>query len=795
MTDEELKSIVDRMANAEKVSLLTGSGLWHTSSNLRLNVPSILMTDGTYGVRYSVDQIEGESDELESIEQFMAVVNQKADRDIDGDFESTRPATCFPNGSAFACSWDVDLAYTLGAALAVECQAFGVNLLLGPGINIRRTPLAGRSYEYYSEDPVISGDIAAATINGLQDGGIGASLKHFACNNSEILRTSMSSDVDERALREIYLRGFERAIAKSNPWTIMSSYNRLNGVHAAENEWLLTTVLREEWGYEGLVISDWNGIKSSVAALNAGNDLDMPERTARRRQIANALEDGTIAREVADRACLRILKLVRKLKSSEQHSISVDFQAHHHLARQMAAESIVLLKNRNQLLPIKRDARIAIVGDAAKLPVMQGSGSATTKPTIVDNPYEEIRKHAASAMITFHPFDGTDPKLAAVQHRMALEAASETDVIIVFASTEQGYDGEGSDRKNLHLHRGQDALIADLAGVHPNVIVVVASPDAIEMPWESEVAAVLATFFAGQGVGEAVAQILFGHRNPSGKLTVTFPRRLQDTPAFLFYPGENGHHLYGEGIYVGYRYYDKREIEPLFPFGFGLSYTTFSYSNLLIDEASITDSSQCCVAFSVTNTGGMLGKEVCQLYVRPEGGRIQRPVRELKAFTKVELQPGETKRVEFDIDAKDLRCFDTSLGEWVLDKGALYFEIAASSRDIRLTQRVDCEPTYRSTFFTIDSQPGLLLADPIARRKLTAFFLDVLSLDQKTVDKLLAFCQSSFLGIYNSISWFSGDLIAEAALQAVLDDINAANEVSQSEQLAKPNVRGQPARA
>ncbi|CAH2409668.1 glycoside hydrolase family 3 protein [Mesorhizobium escarrei] len=363
VSDSDLSSLVDEMTSEEKADLLTGKGLWRTAANYRLNIPEIIMTDGTYGVRYSIDQIDGINDERTNLEQFLSVVNQRADQPLAPDFSSTRPATCFPNGSAFGCSWDVDLAYELGRVLAAECQAFGVNLLLGPGINIRRTPLGGRSYEYYAEDPVLAGDLAASVINGLQKNGVGASLKHFACNNSEIQRTTMSSDVDERALREIYLAGFERAIRKSNPWTVMSSYNRLNGVQAAESHWLLTKVLRDEWNYDGLVVSDWHGIKDRPAAAIAGNDLDMPESRSRRRRLLAAMENGSVPMAAVDQSCIRILELVRRAKGGERRDATFDLEANHELARKMAAESIVLLKNEGPLLPLPPGLkRIVVIG-------------------------------------------------------------------------------------------------------------------------------------------------------------------------------------------------------------------------------------------------------------------------------------------------------------------------------------------------------------------------------------------------------------------------------------------------
>jgi len=775
VTDAELLAIVAEMTNAEKVDLLSGNGLWKSAPNYRLNVPEFVMTDGTYGVRYQSDLIDGVNDDRANLEQFLAVVNRRTEHTIEGDFSGTSPATCFPNGSSFACSWDVDLALQLGTALAAECQALGVNLLLGPGINIRRMPLGGRGYEYYSEDPVLTGDIAAAVILGLQGGGVGASLKHFACNNSEVQRTTMSSDVDERALREIYLAGFERAIRKSNPWTVMSSYNRLNGVQAAENRWLLTTVLRDEWQYDGVVVSDWHGIKDRAAAANAGNDLDMPASKSRKKQLLAAIGNGAVPLATIDQSCLRMLQLVRRVKAGERRGATCDLRDNHTLARQMAAESIVLLKNESRVLPLKMAAgRIAVIGDTAIDPIFQGWGCATTHPSIVDIPLEEIRAFAAPGVEIQHfPLSGEDrTKLADA----AIAGAASAEVVLFFANTENGYDGEGSDRIHLGLADGQDALIARIAAANPRTIVIVASPDAVEMPWLAEVPSVLATFFAGQGMGHAVASILFGRTNPSGKLTVTFPMRLQDVPAYLHYPGENDRHAYSEGIYVGYRYYDRRELSPLFPFGYGLSFTEFCYSNLELDRVALKDGETLTVTFSVTNTGRMAGKEICQIYGRPMKTRLHRPVRELKGFTKVELNPGETKRVSIQIEARDLRYFDPELGQWLTDTGAYGIDVGASSRDIRLSTEVTCDtPQLAPRRLTLETQPFLLFETPGGREKLAAFFRDRLSLDDVGADRLVDYCSESFVGIHSTIEWFAGETIAASEVQAVIDDINEAN--------------------
>jgi beta-glucosidase len=650
--------------------------------------------------------------------------------------------------------------------------------LLGPGVNIRRTPLGGRSYEYYSEDPVLTGDLAAGVISGLQGNGVGASLKHFACNNSEVQRTTMSSDVDERALREIYLAGFERAIRKSNPWTVMSSYNRLNGIQVAENEWLLTGVLRNDWNYDGVVVSDWHGIKDRAAAAIAGNDLDMPASRTRKKQLLAAIESGTVSVETIDQSCLRVLHLIRRVKNGERRDAVCDLDANHKLARAMAAESLVLLKNDTRLLPLRDNVkRIAVIGNAATDPIFQGWGCATTHPSFVDIPLEQLRTFAGPDVAIDHfPLASADDPRVTVLSRAAIAGARAADVVLFFANAENGYDGEGSDRVDLSLASGQDALLAEIASANPRIAVIIASPDAVEMPWIEKVPAVLATFFAGQGMGHAVASIVFGHTNPSGKLTVTFPQRLQDTPAFLHYPGENDRHVYGEGIFVGYRYYDRRDIAPLFPFGHGMSFTTFSYLDLKVDRTVLEEGGNVNVGFLVTNSGSVVGKEICQLYVRYGKSRLHRPQRELKGFLKVSLNPGETKRVSIALEARDLRYFDPEIGQWLLDSGTLDIEVGASSRDIRLSAQLQCGGSERGPRrLTLESQPFLVLETSAGKDILHAFFKSRLGLDDHGAKQLLIYCAESFVGIHSTIEWFAGETISESEVQKVIDDINATN--------------------
>lgn len=789
MTTEKFKAgdftaLVAQMTDEEKVSLLAGHRMWKTHEIQRLGIPDIVMTDGTYGVRYSIPQIDDDQAGGVDFEAFLAVVNQRADH-VQTAWGQIKPATCFPNGTSLACSWDIDLAHRLGEALARECQEFGVHLLLGPGINIRRTPLGGRAYEYYSEDPILTGDFAASVINGLQENGVGASLKHFACNNSEVERTTMDSVVEERALREIYLKGFERAIRQSEPWTVMSSYNRLNGVQAAENSWLLTKVLREEWGYDGLVVSDWHGVKDRPASLIAGNDLDMPESETRKADLLAAIEAGDVDRVFVDRACERVLELIRKARQGENRTVTFDRAQHHALARRLAAESMVLLKNDGGILPIsKKVKRIAVVGEGATAPVIQGSGCATTTPTSKDVPVDEIRTLAGSD-IAIDVFQGTS-EIAAERETLINEAEQGVvgaDIVLVFVNTENGYDGEGSDRRSLGLAPGHDALVERLTRANPNIVVVISSPDAVAMPWIGEVPAVIEMFFSGQATGGAVADILFGRVNPSGKLTTTFPKRMEDMPTYLTYPGENGRHVYSEGIFVGYRWYDARGIEPLFPFGFGLSYTAFAYSNLALDRTILRTGEKVAVSFAVTNTGKVGGKEICQVYACYGRPRLMRPVRELKGFAKVELKPGESRTVTVELAARDLCAYDTALQAWVLDNDAVTIEVASSSRDIHLSaelQTASAVAVHRR--IERDTQPIFILENPAARRKFSRFLQQQLDISPEDADRMLEHCSNSFFGIFTTFDRRFRRTFPKADIEALLAEIN--QEIDEQERRA-----------
>jgi beta-glucosidase len=613
----------------------------------------------------------------------------------------------------------------MGNALAEECLQMGVSVLLGPGINIRRTPLAGRSYEYYSEDPLLTGELAAAMIRGLQEKGVGACLKHFACNNSEFQRTQMDSVVEERALREIYLAAFEHAIRKSDPWMVMSSYNRLNGVQASESEWLLKRVLRDEWGYQGVVVSDWYGIKDRPKSLLAGNDAAMPEYAVDRRELLQAVESGAVPMEVLDRSVARLLGLVNKAIANRKPGHKADFTAHHQLAQRIARESIVLLKNEDDILPIlpDRPQKLLVVGAMAVAPVIQGSGCATTTPWMLDKPLDEIVEIAGNSLsIAYAAGTSADGGRDERALQDAVLQAAQSDTAVVFVNTPIGQDGENGDRQNLCILPAHEELIDRIATVQRNLVVVVANSDSVVMPWLPKVKGLIELFYAGQGMGRAVAEILFGLANPCGRLTTTAPNSLEETPAFAHYPGENQRHPYAEGLYVGYRYYDKRKMQPLFPFGFGLSYTRFNYEELTLSASVFAENETIVVEVAVRNTGARAGKEVVQIYVESPQGRLARAPRELKAFGKVELQPGQRRTVRVDVPVSCLASYDPALSAWIVETGPYRILAGASSRDIRLESEVRIDAPLRLPPLKDDSSLTDLMAHTEAFSRICELF-------------------------------------------------------------------------
>ncbi|WP_019420579.1 beta-glucosidase family protein [Paenibacillus sp. OSY-SE] len=660
------EDLLKAMTLEEKAALCAGLNMWMTKGVDRLGVPPIHMYDGTNGIRKT---------------------NSDEELGITGE---NMPATCYPTGSAIGSSWNTDLLHEVGVALGAEGRQMGVQLLLGPGINMKRTPLGGRNFEYYSEDPCLSGELGAAFVNGLQSQGVGASVKHYACNNQEYEKMITSSEVDERTLREIYLNAFERIVKKANPWTIMCSYNLVNGSYASENEHLLNDILREEWGYEGVVLSDWTAVNDRISGLKAGLDLEMPGPAHyNTKAIVEAVAAGQLEEAQLDKIVGRILELVRKTTDSQDDRVQAAID-YHELARKAASESMVLLKNDNHILPIDaaKVTSVAVIGKFAKQPRIQGAGSAKVTPTCMDIPWEEMKKIAADSIaLTYadgYPQDDSEDELL-IQESAAL--AAKADMAVLFVGQPEYAESEMHDLTGIELPLHQVKLIEAVAAVQPRCVVVTCSGTALAMrPWVQHVPGVLHSWLAGQGSGRAIADILFGRVNPSGKLSETFPVKLSDNPSHMRLRGENGKLYYREGMFVGYRYYDRKELAPQFPFGHGLSFTGFAYSNL----KAVQHSGQVTVTCSVENTGDVFGKEVVQLYVHDEECKWVRPEKELKAFAKLALEPGEKKEVRFVLEERDFAYYNTKYNKWVAETGYFQLMIGSSSRDIRICERLHC---------------------------------------------------------------------------------------------------------
>ncbi|MET1018479.1 MAG: glycoside hydrolase family 3 C-terminal domain-containing protein, partial [Microterricola sp.] len=604
MTEKTAAEIVASLTLEEKASLTSGANFWTTKAVERAGVPSIVLTDGPHGVRL-----------------------QRESADHLGLADSI-PATCFPPAVGLGASFDTELLERVGVALGEEAKTEGVGVLLGPGINIKRSPLCGRNFEYLSEDPIVSGILGSALVRGLQSQGVGTSLKHFAANNQENDRMRSSSDVDPRPLREIYLRGFQRVVEDEQPWTVMCSYNKLNGVYTSENPWLLNTVLRDEGGFTGVVVSDWGAVNDRVTGVAAGLDLEMPSSDGRTdAELVAAVRAGELDEAVLDLAALRTVELALKAQAGADANASYDVDAHHALAREAAARSIVLLKNESELLPLASSASVAIIGEFARTPRYQGAGSSMINPTKLDTALEEIGVLAEqSTFAAGFTLDGDNSGAAALRDE-AVAAAAAADVAVVFLGIPAAEESEGFDREHIELPAVQLELLDAVLAVNPRTVVVLSNGGVVRLgDFEARVPAILEGWLLGQAGGGATADVLYGVVNPSARLSETFPVRIEDSPAYLEFPGEHGHVRYGEGLFVGYRWYDARKIAVQYPFGHGLSYTTFAYSalELTADEAGIT------ATVTVTNTGARDGREIVQLYTGLASSTVQRAPQELK---------------------------------------------------------------------------------------------------------------------------------------------------------------------
>ena len=684
----KIEQLVSKMTLEEKALLTSGRDAWSTQPIERLDIPYIWMADGPHGLR-------------------------RAPTTDTWGYGNQAPATCFPTASALSASWDMELLQEVGAALGVESNALGVDLLLGPGINIKRSPLAGRNFEYFSEDPILSGKLGAAYINGVQSQGVGATAKHYVANNVETKRMWANSNVDERTLNEIYMTPFEIAVKEAQPWSVMACYNRVQGIYGTESLRLLTDKLKNEWGFKGFVVSDWDAVVDRVQGIRAGMHLEMPGKSARitNKMVVDAVKNNELDEQQLDSIVKDLLRIVFMGQNVNDKHGDQKIDQHHQLARKVAAEAITLLKNTEKLLPVdaSKYKKIAVLGEFAVNPRYQGNGSSQVKPTKLDKFIDIIRQEYGQDIEIEYSAGyslANDDDLSLVDQAVAV--AADADLALVMAGLPLSYESEGIDRTHIDLSPSHNKLISAVAKAQPNTAVILTNGSAIAMPWVDQVSAILETWLGGQAGAGAIVDAVFGKVNPSGKLAETFPVRLEDSPAYLNFPGEDGQVIYGERMFVGYRYYDKRNIEPLFPFGHGLSYTEFAYSDLKLSDTELTDKDKLEVSLTVTNTGKVKGKEVIQLYVADKESTVHRPVKELKAFDKIELEAGESKSVNFNLNKRDFSYYSKVYDRWLAESGEFQILVGSSSRDIRLKGNLNLNNTeklnYTMTMFSFFSE-------------------------------------------------------------------------------------------
>lgn len=659
MSSIDIKKLVASLTLEEKAGLTSGSDCWMTKAVERLGIGQARTSDGPHGLR--------------------------AD-DYSRPDHKTMPAVCFPTAVTTAASFDREMLFEMGKELGRECQAYGVDVLLGPGVNIKRSPLCGRNFEYFSEDPYLAGQLGEAFVKGVQSEGVGTSLKHFFANSQETRRFTSSSEMDERTIREIYLPAFENVVKKAQPWTIMASYNKINGTYSTENKLYLDEILRKEWGFEGLVVSDWGATHNRAGAIAAGTDLTMPSEDTDSK-IVEAVKSGTLPEEALDLCCERVLELVFKAEKNRRRDTVCDLGAANELARKFAANSLVLLKNDGGMLPLKKSDKVAFIGAFAEKPRVQGGGSSHIEETETVSALEAAKKMGISPVYA-KAYDRDTGETDAELLNEAVEVAKSAEKVVLFIGLPDRMESEGGDRTHMKLPEAHDRLTREVCKVNRNVCVVLHNGSPVEMPWVNLPKAILEAYLGGQAVGGAVVDILFGDVNPSGRLAESFPEKLEDNPSYLYYIGEEDKVTYNEGIFVGYRYYETKKMKPLFPFGFGLSYTEFEYSNLRLDRDWIDGECELNVSVDVKNVGSLAGKEVVQLYISPEKVKAIRPVRELKAFDKILINPGETKTVSFKLDRRAFAYWDADIHGWTVEAGGFAVEICRNSHEVLLSQRV-----------------------------------------------------------------------------------------------------------
>ena len=666
------KDIVEKMSLKQKADFVSGYDYWHLEEAEELGLPKIMITDGPHGLRKQNPNGKGVG------------------------LGNSYPATCMPPAATSACSWDEELLREEGEALAEECLQEKVSVILGPGTNIKRSPVCGRNFEYFSEDPLLAGKMSAGLINGCQSKGIGTSLKHFACNSQEAFRMIINEVIDERTMREIYFPAFEIAVKEAQPWTIMNSYNRINGVYASQNDWLQNKVARDEWGFEGLFVTDWGASVDRVPGLEAGTDLEMPSSgTLNSERIIAAVENGVLDEAVLDEGVDNVVDLIIKSKPALEKDFKYDVEAHHAVARKVAEGSMVLLKNDDNILPLKSNVKIAVIGEMAKAPRYQGAGSSVINPTKLDNAYDSLIELGAD--VTYAQGYYKAPPTKKDKNRRseseltaeAVKAAKAADVALVFIGLTEEFEAEGYDRDNIDMPAAHNALVSEVVKANPNTVVVLAGGSVVNMPWIEDVKALLNMGLSGQAGGSAAANILMGKVNPSGKTAETYPLSFDENPVYGNYPGSPVISEHKESIYIGYRYYDTAKKNVLFPFGFGLSYTTFEYSDIKLSESEIKDNETVTVSFKIKNTGDMDGAEIAQVYVADKESTIFRPEKELRAFTKVFIKAGEEKEVSVTLGKRAFAYYNTNIGDWNVETGEFAVLVGSSSRDIRLEAAVN----------------------------------------------------------------------------------------------------------
>jgi len=704
----QIKDVISKLTLEEKASLCSGQGYWHTQPIADKKIPAILMCDGPVGLR-----------------------KQNKMEDNLGLYDSVQ-TVCFPSTSTLANSFSRESLALIGQTLGSECQAQNVSMLLGPGMNIKRNPLGGRNFEYYSEDPYLTGELASSYVTALQGKGVAACTKHFAGNNQETYRMSGNSIIEERPLHEIYLAAFEKVVKQAHPRAIMCAYNALNGTFCSENKSLLTDILRDRWGFNGLVVTDWGAVKNRVKGLLAGVDLEMPGGSgAQDKNIIEAVRSGKLDEKILDKAVLNILTFVNQSINNQQRDATTNLDQDHQIAVKLAVNSAVLMKNNNNLLPLNRDKQLAFIGEFAEKPRYQGGGSSHVNSYHVDTALNWARsQHLNINYAQGYDQDKITPNSALIEEAVSL--AKKSDVAIIFAGLPESIGSEGADRQSMAMPENQNALIMAVTEAQPNTVVVLHTGSAVEMPWQNNVAAILNMGLAGEGVGSATGKLLFGENNPSGRLSETYPYHLEDSPSFLNFPGEEGTVHYRENIFVGYRYYDKKKLSVAFPFGSGLSYTNFTYSNLQTSSTTIKDTDQATISCLVKNEGNYTGQEVVQLYVEPGESAVLRPQRELKNFTKVLLQPGECKRVSFTLDKETFAYYNDQIHNWHVESNSYTLSIGPTSHNLPLSVNIQVTSTVPIPIhYTSFTAIGKVVKNPLGKKVVLETLREVLHVTSK----------------------------------------------------------------